>query len=80
MANIANQRWISNHNTIIYLHTKFRPNQDFCIFAAILDSKWPDIHIWFAMVAILNPKWPPRCKNPLIGTKFGFQVDYDVTN
>jgi hypothetical protein len=20
---------------------------------------------WFAMVAILNPKWPPKYKNPL---------------
>jgi hypothetical protein len=29
----------------------------------------------FAMVAILNPKWPPKYKNPPIWTKFGFQVD-----
>jgi hypothetical protein len=34
----------------------------------------------FAMVAILNPKWPPKYKNPPIGAKFGFQVDYDVAN
>ena len=34
----------------------------------------------FAMVAILNPKWPPKYKNPPIWTKFGFQVDYDVAN
>ena len=34
----------------------------------------------FAMVAILNPKWPPIYKNPPIWTKFGFQVDYDVVN
>ena len=27
-----------------------------------------------------NPKWPPKYKNPLIWTKFGFQVDYDVAN
>ena len=33
---------------------------------------------WFAMVAILNPKWSPKCKNLLIWAKFGFQVDYDV--
>ena len=33
-----------------------------------------------AMVAILNPKWPPKYKNPPIGAKFGFQVDYDVAN
>jgi hypothetical protein len=26
---------------------------------------------WFAMAAILNPKWL---------SKFGFQVDYDVAN
>jgi hypothetical protein len=33
-----------------------------------------------AMVAILNPKWPPKYKNPPIWAKFGFQVDYDVAN
>ena len=35
---------------------------------------------WFAMVAILNQKWPPKYKNPPIWGKFGFQVDYDVAN
>ena len=35
---------------------------------------------WFAMVAILNQKWPPRYKNSPIWAKFGFQVDYDVAN
>jgi hypothetical protein len=35
---------------------------------------------WFAMVAILNPKWLHKYKNPLIWAKFGFQVDYDVAN
>jgi hypothetical protein len=39
-----------------------------------------DIHRWFAMVVILNPKWPPKYKNPLIRAKFGFQVDYGVAN
>jgi hypothetical protein len=40
-----------------------------------------DIHRWFAMTAILNnPKWLPKYKNPPIGKKFGFQVDYDVAN
>ena len=39
-----------------------------------------DIHRWFTMAAILNPKWPPKYKNPPIWTKFGFQVDYDVAN
>ena len=34
----------------------------------------------FAMAGILNPKWPPKYKNPPIWTKFGFQVDYDVAN
>jgi hypothetical protein len=34
----------------------------------------------FAMAAIFNPKWPPKCKNPPNWTKFGFQVDYDVAN
>ena len=37
-----------------------------------------DIHRWFAMVAILNLKWPPKYKNPPIWVKCGFQVDYDV--
>jgi hypothetical protein len=32
------------------------------------------------MVAILNPKWPPKYKNPPIWAKFGFPVDYDVAN
>jgi hypothetical protein len=27
------------------------------------------------MVAILNQKWPPKCKNPPIWAKFGFQHD-----
>ena len=35
---------------------------------------------WFAMVAILNQKWPPKYKNPPIWAKFGFQIDYDVAN
>jgi hypothetical protein len=35
---------------------------------------------WFAMAAILNPKWLPKYKNPPIWIKFGFQVDYDVAN
>jgi hypothetical protein len=34
----------------------------------------------FAMVAILNPKWQPKYKNPPILVKFGFQGDYDVAN
>jgi hypothetical protein len=38
---------------------------------------WP---FWFAMVAILNQKWPPKYKNPPIYAKFCFQVDYDVAN
>jgi hypothetical protein len=39
-----------------------------------------DIHHWFAMAVILNPKWPPKYKNPPICEKFGFQIDYDVAN
>jgi hypothetical protein len=35
---------------------------------------------WFAMAAILNPKWLPKYKNPPIWAKFGFQVDFDVGN
>ena len=32
------------------------------------------------MVAILNQKWSPKYKHPLIWAKFDFQVDYDVAN
>ena len=39
-----------------------------------------DIHRLFAMVTILNPKWPPKYKNPQIWKTFDFQVDYDVGN
>jgi hypothetical protein len=35
---------------------------------------------WFALVAILNTKLPPKYKNPPIWAKFGFQVDYDVAH
>ena len=34
----------------------------------------------FAMEAILNPKWQPKYKNPLIWAKFGFQVDLGLAN
>ena len=36
--------------------------------------------VWFAMAAILNPKWPPKYKNPPIWAKFGFQVDFALAN
>jgi hypothetical protein len=39
-----------------------------------------DIHRWFAMTAILNRKWSPKYKNPLIWAKLDFQVDYGVAN
>ena len=39
-----------------------------------------DIHRWFAMAAILNRKWSPKYKNPLIWAKLDFQVDYGVAN
>ena len=35
---------------------------------------------WFAIVAILNPQWPPKYKNPPIWSKFGFQVDFVLAN
>ena len=34
----------------------------------------------FAMVAILNPKWPPKYKNPPIWAKFGTSLDMIVKN
>jgi hypothetical protein len=40
--NMALKPWISIPNIKIYLETKFRPkSEDFCILAAILDSKRP---------------------------------------
>jgi hypothetical protein len=39
-----------------------------------------DIHRWFAMATVLNPKLPPKYKNPPISAKFGFQVDFNVGN
>jgi hypothetical protein len=39
-----------------------------------------DIHRWFAMAAILIPKWLQKYKNHPIWTKFGFQIDYDGAN
>jgi hypothetical protein len=41
--------------------------------------KWGQ-RFWNMFTAILNPKWPPKYKNPSIWKKFGFQVDYDVAN
>jgi hypothetical protein len=32
------------------------------------------------MVAIFNPKWLPKYKNPPIWAKFGFQVDLGLAN
>jgi hypothetical protein len=59
-------------------------------------SKWPPIWkwiftgskiccaiwrpFWFAMAAILNPKWMQKYKNPPIWGKFGFQVDFVLVN
>jgi hypothetical protein len=34
----------------------------------------------FAMVAILNPKWQPKYKNPPIWAKFGTSLDMIVKN
>ena len=34
----------------------------------------------FAMVAILNPKWPPKYKNPPIWAKFGTSLNMIVKN
>ena len=39
-----------------------------------------DIHRWFGMAAIFNPICLQKYKNPPIGAKVGFQVDYDVAN
>jgi hypothetical protein len=32
------------------------------------------------MAAILNPKWPPKYKNPPIWAKFAFQVAFVLAN
>jgi hypothetical protein len=38
MAAIANQRWISIRNIIIYLETKFRPNRRILYFGGHFES------------------------------------------
>ena len=63
------------------LNPKWPPKYKILRFGRYLVSKLIlmlgiDIHRWFAMVAILNPKY----ENPPIWAKFGFQVDYDVVN
>jgi hypothetical protein len=126
MATIANQRFISIRNIIIYLEIKFLPNRDFFYFgghfgfkmAIIANQRWIsirnmiiyskpnfiqiggflyfdghfgfkmtaidnqrsilirntitmmlriDIHRWFATVAILYLKWPPKYKIVRLG-------------
>jgi hypothetical protein len=37
-----------------------------------------DINRWFAVVAILNPKWPPIYKNPKIQN--GYQQNRQIVN
>jgi hypothetical protein len=54
-------------------------SEDFCIWRSFY-TLVTMIHRWFTMATILNPKWPPKYKNPPIWTKFGFQVDFDVGN
>jgi hypothetical protein len=65
--------------------TKWPPNTKILRFGRNLVSKkimmlQIDIHRWFAMAAILIPKWLPKYKNPPIWVKFGFQVNFDVGN
>jgi hypothetical protein len=36
------------------------------------------IHRWFAMVAILNPKWPPKYKNPPYYGGYSYKVDHNM--
>jgi hypothetical protein len=50
MAAIANQRWISIHNIIIYLETKFRPNRRIFVF-------WQPF--WIQNGHHSKPKWSP---------------------
>jgi hypothetical protein len=47
--------------------------------ATIANQRWISIRN-IIIVAILNPKWPPKYENPPIWAKFGFQVDFDVGN
>ena len=64
---IANQRWISIHNIIIYLETKFRPNRRmFCIW-------WPFcILVTMATAAILNFFQPPKAATHYGGYSYKF--------
>jgi hypothetical protein len=51
MAAIANQRWISIRNIIIYLEAKFRPNRRIFVFGGHFVSwllwQWPPFWIFF---------------------------------
>jgi hypothetical protein len=35
-----------------------------------------DIHHWFAMAAVFNPKWPPKYKNPPIWAKLAIILNF----
>jgi len=65
MPTIANQRWISIRNIIIYLETKFRPNRRIFVFGGHfvpwLPWQWPPFWIFF------NPQ---KLQTHYIPTKF----------
>jgi hypothetical protein len=67
---MANQRWISIHNIIIYLETKFRPNRRIFVFGG---------HI----IPWLPWQWPPFwiCATPKAAIYYGgnsYKVDHNM--
>jgi hypothetical protein len=44
-----------------------------CVGQTFDGRKKEEEEYWFAMVAILNPKWPPKYKNPPIWMKLVFK-------
>jgi hypothetical protein len=82
MATIANQRLANANIKIkqIVKNSKMKRFQWKWIFTGgrTCCTIWRPF--WFAMAAILNPKWPPKNKNPPIWKKFDFQIDFDAPN
>jgi hypothetical protein len=67
MAAIANQRWISIHNIIIYLETKFCPNRRIFVFGGYFVSwlPWQRPPFWFFST-------PPKAATHYSGYSYKF--------
>ena len=68
---IANQRWLSIRNIIIYLETKFRPNQRIFVFGShfIPWLPWQRLPFWFFST-------PPKAATYYEG--YSYKVDHNM--